>query len=136
MICKPCDADQNSKIDPLNWNRTCTKGECNDCGPNDWMDDFVKTIKEKKLDTKEITYSQWITEIQEGKRQQILKSGKCDLLKFLNDIFLTSLAKEKFPEHIRKAWNQRQITKKSLIVPPDLASDIVIRTREDYHVDF
>ena len=46
-----------------------------------------------------------------------------------------SLVKEKFPEHLRKSWNQWHITKKALIVPSEVVSDVVIRTREDYQED-
>ena len=48
LICKPCHTDQNDKTNPLNWNPICTKGECSDCGPNNWMEIFVRNIKEKK----------------------------------------------------------------------------------------
>ena len=130
IICPPFPQDpDNAKAnrDPLNWNPNCTKGLCPNCGGNEWFEELKKNSSQ--LSDKIITYTQWVKEEDNGKKKQVLRQEKYSLSSFLETVFhpaLIELKKKKkkaknkkynsFPEHLRKAWAQWQITKHPLQV--------------------
>ena len=56
-----------------------------------------------------------------------MRQGKCNIITFIKDVFLSSLSTENFADHLRKSWIQWQITKKPLGVLGDGENDVVIR---------
>ena len=54
---------------------------------------------------------------------------------FLENILHSALVKNNFPEHLRKAWCQWQITKHPINVISNSENDVAIRTREDFQED-
>ena len=127
MICKPAENPRN----PLHWNPKCTKNSCSDCGCMTWLEELVKNIREKKLDLLPITYSQWIREKEGEKSKQILKKLTCMMDAFVEEVLRDALVD--FPEYLRKAWCQWQVTNHSMIVT-DVES-VAVRTREDFQED-
>lgn len=113
---------------------------CANCGGNEWFEELKKNSSQ--LSDKIITYTQCVKEKEDGKNKQILRQEKCCLSSFLENVFPPALielknknAKNKkynsFPEHLRVAWAQWQITTHPLQVSGD-ANTVAIRTREDF----
>ena len=67
-----------------------------------------------------ITYSQWIREydVEEKKSKVLLVKRSCNIIEFINDVLLKSISSPnfQFPEHLRKAWTQWDLTKRQFIV--------------------
>ena len=155
MICNPYPSDPHLNRNPLNWNPLCTKNKCSKCNGDEWLSELKDLLVERKLEGKIVTYSQWVseeadktgtleqkntdtTEDSEQKKKQkkqILRQEKCTIIEFLNDICHNALIKSKFPEHLRKAWCQWQITKMPIKVISVSTNDVAIRTREDFQED-
>ena len=71
----------------------------------------------------------------EGKKtRQVLRLQKTNILSFINTVLFKALWKKKFPEHLRKAWNQWQI-KRPIVIKSIDPNSVAIRTREDYQED-
>lgn len=144
IICLPFSQHpDNAKAnrDPLNWSPKCTKGLCANCGGNEWFENLKK--ESSHLSDQIITYTQWIKENEDGKSKQILRQEKCCLSSFLETVFRPALIELKnkkakkynaFPEHLRKAWAQWQLTKHPLRVSGD-SETVAVRTREDFQED-
>ena len=135
LICNPSHDNVEMNRNPLNWDPKCTKFLCDKCGGEDWLSNLKKTIKEKKLNNTDMTYSQWVAEYEGKKRMQILRKKVCKIKEFLDTVLWSALVKDNFPEHLRKAWCQWQITKHPLIVSSLRSSDVAVRLREDYQED-
>ena len=146
LICNPYPENEQMNRDPLNWHLNCTQGNCHNCSSDEWLKDLLERIKGKKILTEiegesrirglneiDITYSQWVRERNDGKSQVILRQKCCNIIHFVQDILMKAL--DEFPEHLRKAWMQWQITKIPLIVPSNNPLDVVIRTREAFQED-
>ena len=82
-----------------------------------------------------MTYSQWVNERDGKKTRQVLRQQKPNVLSFINTVFFDVLWEKKFPEHLRKAWNQWQVTKSPIVVKSSDPNSVAIRTREDYQED-
>ena len=136
MVCIPHRDDATSNWNPLNWSPLCTEGDCESCGGEDWYKELLRQIKDKDMGKKSITFSRWVSEKgSDGKKKQILKQESLALDDFVKKILFESLVEESFPEHLRKAWNQWEITKKPLRVIPAQPTDVGIHTHEDYQQD-
>ena len=136
MICNPNKENAEINRNPLNWNPKCTKGDCDKCPGNSWFASLLKTItSNNELKKKDITCSQWISEREGKKTRQVLRQLKMNIIKFIQEVLQNCLLENKFPEHLRKAWNQWQITKYPLTVTSNDPNDVAIRTREDYQED-
>ena len=140
-ICNPHPESPDLNRNPLNWSIECTKGNCEKCGVNPWLESLEGKMIERKVDGMDITYSQWVRE-EDGndkkgnkKFKVVLRQMKCNIITFIKDVFFRSLSTENFADHLRKSWIQWQITKKPLAVVGDGENDVVIRTREDYQED-
>ena len=72
----------------------------------------------------------------EGKKtQQALRQQKTNILSFINTVLFKALWEKIFHEHLRKAWNQCQITKRPIVIKSIDPNSVAIRTREDYQED-
>ena len=97
---------------------------------------MIRTIEnDGELKKKDITCSQWVSEREGDKTRQVLRQLTLNILTFIKTVLFTCLLVKKFPEHLRKAWNQWQITKHPIIVNSNNPKDVAIRTREDYQED-
>ena len=106
------------------------------CGDR-WLKDLLEQIcEEEGLEKKNITFSSWVrAEGLDRKKKQILKQDKINIIDFMTMLnkFLIEIP---FPEHLRKAWNQWNITKSPLILTEGCSdTDVIVRTREDYQED-
>ena len=136
IICNPSPENEGLNRNPLNWKPECTKGECEQCKHVQWHENLLHQIEERELQNKIISYTQWVSEKDCKNNKQILQKNKCSVILFINDILLASIwSTRKFPEHLRKAWNQWQITKYPIVVSSMFTKDVAIRTREDYQED-
>ena len=150
LICNPFPENDQMNRDPLNWKYNCSEGSCQVCSPDQWFEDLITKIKEKKilvhidnenriigLDEMDITYSHWVREKNEkkGNTQVILCKESDNILNFIKEVLMHALVKDQFPEHLMKSWMQWQITKFPLAVSTNNPMNVVIRTREDFKED-
>ena len=126
IICSPSENPRN----PLDWKPECTKHNCNDCGAMQWFNQLKQRVKDRDLGKESITYSQWVKEKDGEKAIKVLRKVKCNLDVFLDDVLQAALVD--FPEHLRKAWSQWQVTKYPIEVVSNCQNDVAIRTREDF----
>ena len=139
LICNPDKSNADTNRDPLNWKPDCTKGNCDKCNGAKWFSDLEQKLLDCNLDEKDISYSQW-KRIKDGKKShQILQQEKCGVVAFVQEVLVEALLKRKFTktsfaEHLRKAWNQWQITKSAIVFDGN-EDEVAIRTREDFQED-
>ena len=133
-ICHP-NIDED-KRNPLAWKMQCTKGLCHKCGFEESFNSLKKSIRDNHLSDKFITHTKWITEYEGKKSKLVVRKFTSKIDDFVNDSFIPSLSTEKFsfPEHLRKAWRQWELTKTPLVLAGEVG-DVAIRTREDYQQD-
>ena len=117
-ICQP--KDTAAIRNPLSWNMKCTKGNCEKCGFDSFIDAIKNSIIERKLSKKKITFSQWVKEYEEkpGKKKigkVVLRKMTLNIEDFLCNVFMESLSSKsvRFPEHLWKSWTQWEITKRA-----------------------
>ena len=133
-ICYP--KNDEDKRNPLAWKMQCTKGLCHKCGFEESFNSLKKSIRDNHLSDKFITHTKWITEYEGKKSKVVLRKFTSKIDDFVNDSFIPSLSTKKFsfPEHLRKAWRQWELTKTPLVLAGEVG-DVAIRTREDYQQD-
>ena len=103
------------------------------CTGNSWFASLLKIItSNNELKKKDIACSQWISEREGCKTRQVLRQLKMNIIKFIQEVLQNCLLEKKIAVHLRKAWNQWQITKYPLTVTSSDPNDVAIRTREDY----
>ena len=76
LICNPYPSDNESNCNPLNWNPECTKGDCDDCGGEQWVEDLLSKIKEKDLQEKNVIFTHWVTEKEDKKTKLDFEKGE------------------------------------------------------------